>query len=113
MAVYATNKGIGKETEFKGFQGTYIYYLAGIALGSFFLFIVLHFVGIPDLISIIAVIAIFFFSIIRLYQTNKKYGLHGLSQKGAKSRRPKQIKAEIAPFKSLIRPDAQSKTLNR
>src|ERR1700712_3246424 len=98
MPVYITNKGIGKETEFKGFHGNYIYYMAGVALGSFFLFIFLYLIGIPALISTLVVVIVFFAGITYLYRLNKKYGLHGLVQRRAKERRPKYINAQVSPF---------------
>lgn len=101
MPSYTTNKGIGKETEFKGFQAHYIYYLAAICLGSFLLFIILYFIGIPAIIGLMVVIILFFVCIIRIYRLNKKYGLHGLAQKRAKNKRPGYIKAQISCFKNI------------
>ena len=101
MPSYTTNKGIGKETEFKGFQAHYIYYFAAICLGSFLLFIILYFIGIPAIIGVMIVIVLFFVCTIRTYRLNKKYGLHGLSQKRAKQKRPSYIKAQVSCFKNI------------
>jgi hypothetical protein len=101
MASYTTNKGIGKETEFKGFQAHYIYYLAAVCLGSFMLFIILYFIGIPAIIGVIIVILSFFLTTVYLYRLNKKYGLYGLAQKRAKAKRPHYIKAGISCFKNI------------
>ena len=101
MASYTTNKGIGKETEFKGFQAHYIYYLAAVCLGSFILFIILYFIGISAIIGVIVVILLFLLSTFYLYRLNKKYGLHGLAQQRAKAKRPTYIKAGISCFKKI------------
>ena len=101
MALYNVNKGIGKETEFRGFQGTYIYYLAGLALGSFLLFIILYFIGVPNLVGVVGVVAFFAGATLWLFRLNKKHGLHGLSQRNAKKRRPKAIQASVGPFRNI------------
>lgn len=103
MAFYNVNKGIGRETEFKGFSGTYIYYLAGVALGSFFLFIILYFIGLPNLVALILVVTIFLVSTLMLYRTNKKHGLNGLAQQSAKKRRKGAIQASVSPFTKIPR----------
>lgn len=101
MAYYSINKGIGKETEFRGFQGAYIYYLAAVALGSFFLFIGLYFIGVPNIVALIIVVAAFAGITLWLYRLNRKYGLHGLSQKAARKRRPKSVRAAVTPFRRI------------
>lgn len=101
MAFYSVNKGIGRETEFKGFSGTYIYYLAAIALGSFFLFITLYFIGLPNLVALILVVTLFGVSTLWLYRINKKHGLFGMAQQAAKRRRKGAIQASVSPFTQI------------
>ena len=107
MAFYNVNKGIGKETEFRGFQGTYIYYLAGVALGSFFLFITLYFIGVPNLVAVFIVVGVFAGTTLWLYRLNRKFGLHGLSQRAAKRRRPKSVQSSVSPFRNIPRSRAE------
>jgi hypothetical protein len=93
--MYSIAKGTNKTVEFKGLSAQYLYMFAGGVVMSVFLFLILHFFGIPSLINLMFVGGGLFVFVYYIFTTNKKYGKYGVMQREARRAIAKNIKGSI------------------
>lgn len=105
-AYYTINKGTGKTVEFKGLRSQYLTRMVIIVLGMFFFFLILHAVGVPDLISIALVAGSGLGAISHVVSANRKYGQHGLAKLQASRAIPTFI-LHRKSFRYLLKPEAK------
>lgn len=77
---YTINKGTGKQAEFKGLRAQHLTHMAIIFVGSFFVFVILDFMGIPMAICIAIVCTVALAAARYVIRVNRIYGQHGLAK---------------------------------
>lgn len=89
--IYSINKGINRPLEFRGLKAQYIWCLGGSLAGTLVLFSVLYIAGLNPYLCVVIGLSLggslFFF----VYRLNNKWGQHGLMQRAAQRKVPKQI----------------------
>lgn len=92
---YEINRGVNCTVEFQGIKGKFLYYMVGVVVGSFFLFVLLYTAGISSIFSLIIATLGGVGGYTYISGISKKYGIHGMAKKLAKNRSAKvyQIKS--------------------
>lgn len=88
---YQVNKSLGKKVEFKGLQGQYLLYFVGGLFALFFVFLIVRFAGVPDLIALIITIVCGIVLVKKIFDMNRKYGIHGAMKMIARRSLPRFI----------------------
>ncbi len=89
--IYHINKGINRPLEFRGLQAQYIWYLAGGLVGVLVLFSILYISGLNAYLCVAIGLCLGGSIFFLVYRLNNKWGQHGLMQRAAQKRSPKQI----------------------
>lgn len=89
--VYTINKGINKAIEFKGLKAQYIWWVAGIVLGSLVLYMGLYMAGLSGYIGIPLVVCLAAFGINRVYRMSRRYGQYGMMKWTARRSVPRAL----------------------
>jgi len=80
-STYEINRGVNSTVEFNGIKGRFLYYIVGVLVGSFILFVVLNAVIGSSLIAIILAGSAGVGGWLYISSISKKYGIHGLDRK--------------------------------
>lgn len=95
MANYSINKGIGKQTEFKGLKSQYLFIFAGGLLSDFILFVIMYLAGINQWICIGFGVIAAGVIVYGTFYLNSKYGGHGLMKMLASKSHPRFILSRL------------------
>jgi hypothetical protein len=88
-STYEINRGVNSTVEFNGIKGKFLYYIVGVLVGSFFLFVVLNAVIGSSLIAIMIAGAAGAGGWVYVTGISKKHGEHGLDRKLVQSKAAK------------------------
>ena len=89
--VYSINKGVNKAIEFRGLKAQYIWWVAGIVLGSLVFYTVLYISGISGYIGIPVTMGLAALLIGRVYRMSKRYGQYGMMKWSARRGVPRAL----------------------
>src|ERR1700743_531385 len=101
--VYTINKGINKAIEFKGLKAQYIWWVAGIVLGSLVLYAVLYIAGISGYIGIPVTMGLAALGTRRVFRMSKRYGQYGMMKWTARRGVPRALVSRSRRVFILIR----------
>ncbi|MHA4811779.1 DUF4133 domain-containing protein [Flavitalea flava] len=91
--IYPINRGIGIPLQFKGFIGQYIYYAAGIFVGSFILLAILYMIGVSSYICLPLTFLLAGGGITKILKLSQKYGPYGQVKRKAARKIPRHIRS--------------------
>lgn len=91
MAEYGINKGVGRQTEFKGLKSQYLFIFAGGLLAVFILFVVMYMAGVNQGVCIVFGLVAGGTLVGMTFHLNAKYGAYGLMKLAATKRHPRRI----------------------
>ncbi len=89
--VYTINKGINKAIEFRGLKAQYIWWVAGITLGSLGFYIALYVAGLGGYVGISLMMGLATLAIGRVFRISKRYGQYGMMKWAARRRVPRAL----------------------
>ena len=92
-SIYPINRGIGIPLQIKGFKGPYIYYAAGIIVGSLILLAILYIAGISPYLCLPLTLLMSGGGITGVLKLSQKYGPYGLMKKRAARKIPRHIRS--------------------
>jgi hypothetical protein len=93
LPVYTIHKGVDRPLEFKGLQGAYIGWLAGLAVGVLLSFGLLHLLGVNAWLGIVLVLAGGGLGVMRLQRLSQRYGAHGRMKRSAQRALPGSLRS--------------------
>nr|WP_121269882.1 DUF4133 domain-containing protein [Pedobacter schmidteae] len=91
-SVYQINKGINRAIEFKGLKAQYIWYLGGGIVVLMIIYAIMYFIGVNTYISILVILVVGAFLLMKIYAMSSKYGEFGLTKAIASKSLPKVVK---------------------
>lgn len=89
--VFSINNGINKAIEFRGLKAQYIWWVAGITLGSLGLYIALYVAGLGGYVGIFLVMGLATLMIGWVFRISKRYGQYGMMKWAARRRVPRAV----------------------
>ena len=93
LPVYTIHKGVDRPLEFKGLQGAYIGWLAGLAIAVLLGFGLLHLLGVNAWLGILLVLAGGGLGVMRLQRLSQRYGPHGRMKRSAQRALPGSLRS--------------------
>lgn len=97
-SIYPINKGINKSIEFRGLRAQYIWYFAGLVMGSLIVFAALYILGAGTMTCLSVTGGAAAYGSIKIFGLSRKYGEHGLMKAAARKRIPRVLKSYSRRF---------------
>ncbi len=95
---FIVNKGVNRPVVFKGLQAQYIWYVAGIAIGTLLLYGILFFCGLSAYVCMPLSLGVGGAMIAKVYKMSRRYGAFGLMKRRARRQMPTALVSRSRTF---------------